>query len=293
MKKFMSQFLKASLLFTSIISYNAFAYSGSGIGGGVVFSRLEWCDEASVIMEQSRLDALERLSVYGQEKDALKVYYYGMIDAIKASEGLEVDPSTSLTLRAISRGIQLSQKIGVVDVISGQETIGSGLEGHQRIQSLLSFIDWYYLEAIKTSDKVDRAQYLSYSYDRRNQDIPDFSTAELEINLLDISTGLLRNLDKKFIKMKSSRDSYYSTIGVPSYLKALSFLSSEVSKDLQDSLFSDVYNCHSKKLSTLSRNIDFYLNGRTNQNLDALRLNRFTLELNGILNQINTKTCHL
>lgn len=284
------------LLSSTALNFNttALAEGGSGVGGAVVTSMMSWCNDVVVGLEESRSDALSRIS-YGQNKiEAINIYYNGLKNAAAQAENSPVSLGNSLTYRTIARGVRLAQYLGADDVLSGG--VGTGLAEEQKVQSLVSFLDWYYSYISEVSDTVDKTFYIPYAYHRDcrgsycQSDVP-FHTLDLEQRMVEVSVKALTELSARFVNVRSARDSYYTTIRVDLYTKALAYLTSEVAIDLEESLFSNALDCQVKRLKSLSRKVQFYNNGRsTNQN-DAIKLNEFTLQLNFITRQLTQRTC--
>ena len=282
--KLLGQLALAAMLLTSPILSSAHE-GGSGVGGGVVFSMISWCDDASIMVSETRDEALSRLSRNNDKIGALRIFYNGLVAAASSSQDAEVDVAESLTYRAITRGVRLSQILGVPALINGGR-VAPGLAGEKHIQGLLSFMDWYTLNIEDVANAVDRAYYIPY---RGNQ--ARFSTAVLEQKLVDISLMQLSGLESRFVELKSDRSSYFTKIPVDQFLRALTFISSEVASDLNESLFSSSLECQSKRLVKLSRQAQAYLEGRVDASEDVSKLNKFVLDLRSIMKQVETRTC--
>lgn len=263
------------------------ADGGSGIGGGVTFALINWCDDAAIMVRETRNEALERLNYNNDKIGALRVFYQGLIAAAATTANTEVTQQNSLTFRAITRGVRLAQLLGIPTIINGGR-IESGLAGTLQIQGLLSFMDWYTLHIQEVASAVDRTHYIPYSGRRSETPI---GTAELEHQLVNIALSQLTGLEKSFVRLKTDRSSYYTTIPTPYFLQALSYLSSETASDLNETLFSSALECQSKLLIRLTRQTQTYLDGRTGSKEDAIKLNRFVLELKGIIRQTELRTC--
>lgn len=265
-------------------SLSAFAAGGSGIGGGMNFALINWCDDASMMVRETREEALERLNYSSDRIGSLRVFYEGLIAAGATSEDTEVTAKNSLTYRAITRGIRMSQLLGVPAIINGGRT-ETGLSGELNIQGLLSFMDWYTIHIQDVANKVDRAHFIPYTTRHH------LSTLDLEKQLLDISLSQLVGLKSKFVRLKSDQSSYYATIPATQFMRSLSYLSGEVATDLSETVFANSLECQSKRLNRLSRQIQTYLDGRAGSSDDAIKLNRYVLEMNTIMRQIEHKNC--
>jgi len=274
-------------VFLSLLSTIMLAHAGSGIGGGVLHSMINWCDEASVMVSEARIEALDRLHRGNNRIDALKIFYQGLVEAAGTSEDSDVDVGTSLTYKAIGRGIRLAQILEIPSIINGAP-VSSELKGEKEILGLLSLMDWFSLHIEKVASRVDRVYYLPYNH-RRDQ--IKFSTAVLEQELIQISVSQLKELNKRFIGLKTDKSSFYSRVPVEQYLKSLSYLAQEVAIDLEGTLLSEVLGCQAKKLVKLSRRIQTFLDGRSDNEEDVYFLNKFVLETNIIVNQIINRSC--
>lgn len=283
--KFLGQLALAAMLMTAPVLSHSHE-GGSGVGGGVVFSMVSWCDDASIMVSESRDEALSRLSQNNDKIGALRVFYQGLVDAAASTQETEIDVADSLTFRAITRGIRLSQLLGVPSIINGA-AVAPGLAGEKHIQGLLSFMDWYTLNIQDVANAVDRAYYIPYT---RNHNV-NFSTAVLERKLVEIALLQLRGLDNRFVELKTDRSSFYTKVPVEQFMRSLAYISSEVASDLNETLFSSALECQSKRLVKLSRQIQSYLEGRSGNSEDVPKLNKFVLDLRSIMRQVETRSC--
>ncbi|WPU65220.1 hypothetical protein [Peredibacter starrii] len=259
---------------------------GSGIGGGMNFALINWCDDASIMVRETRAEALERLNYNNDKIGALRVFYNGLIAAAASSEQAPQAQDNSLTYRAITRGIRLAQLLEIPSVINGGKLPDGALIQHNHMQGLLSFMDWYTLHIEDVAFRVDRDHYIPYSTQGRPMGV-----RELEELLVDIAVSQLTGLEQRFVRLKSDRSTYFTAIPVTQYMQALSYLSAEVANDLKETLFSNALECQSKLLVRLSRNVQTYLDGRTSTKEDAIKLNRFVLEVRSITKQIESRSC--
>ena len=276
--------IAAMLLLTSLTSQAG--EGGSGIGGGMNFALINWCDDASIMVRETRTEALERLNYNNDKIGALRVFYQGLVAAAASSEETQVGQDNSLTFRAITRGVRLAQLLGVPAIINGGTVSGGALATTSHIQGLLSFMDWYSLHIEDVAFRVDRDHFIPYSTQMR-----PVGTRELEELMVNIAVSQLTGLEDKFVRLKSDRSSYFTTIPVTQYLQALSYLSAEVATDLNETLFSSALECQSKLLVRLSRQVQTFLDGRTSTKNDAIKLNRFVLEIKSITRQIEIRSC--
>lgn len=281
--KFIGNSMLAAMLMTGAITVNA----GSGIGGGVNFSLIDWCDDASVIVEETRDEAQDRLSQSSDKAQALRVYYQGLLNAASSSESSGAKPENSLTLRAIIRGIKLAQHLGIPAIINGGR-LEEGLAGVKQLDGQLSFMDWYTSHIMQVANVVDRVHYIPYrgrAYD------PKISTVALESQIIKVTTDQLKALDSKFVHLKSDGSTYYTTVPTEQFFTALSYLSNEVARDLNENVFSSALECQSKRLVKIARQAQTYVDGRTGHTQDAIKLNKFLIDLRSVVKQILTRSC--
>jgi hypothetical protein len=274
-KTFVGMMLAASLA--------AAAAGGSGIGGGMNFALISWCDDAAIMVREARSEALDRLNIEGDRIGALRVFYEGLVAAAASSENTEATPENSLTLRAITRGIKLSQLLGIPAVIGGRRT-ESGLAGALQIQGYLGYYAWYTNHIAEVASAVDRRHYIPYS-------TGNVGTRELEEELVEIALSQVGGLRTNFVRLRGDRSSFYTTVPAPQFLQALAYLAKETAADLNETLFASALECQSKLLLRLSRQVQSYLDGRQGPKDDAIRINRFVLELEHIIRQTESRTC--
>jgi len=285
--------MKNSLLILSLclLSVSGFAreFGGSGIGGGYVFSMVNWCDDAIILLNESKSEAVEKSYVLKDESGALRTYYNGLLMAAELSSQGETSVQNSLTLRSVARGIRFAQILGVPQILSTERELNSrALE----IASFNRFLDWYYSYIEVVANVVDKNYYIPYSYYRSRPELNEkFSTKVLEEKFIDVTVQLLKDYAQNFLGLRSQGDAYYPKIDSRIFLMGLSFFTGEASKDLQDSLFSEVYSCQSKKLASLSRRVNSYSSVRSSAIDDPRKISGFALELYSIIDQINSKSC--
>lgn len=277
--------LLAGMLLLTSLTVQA-GEGGSGIGGGMTFALINWCDDASIMVRETRSEALERLNYNNDKIGALRVFYQGLVAAAASSQETQVGLDNSLTFRAITRGVRLAQLLGIPAVINGGTIPGGVLASTSHVQGLLSFMDWYSLHIQDVAFRVDREHFIPYSSQER-----PVGTRELEELMVEIAVSQLTGLEDKFVRLKSDRSSYFTTIPVTQYMQALAYLSTEVANDLNETLFSSALECQSKLLVRLSRQVQAYLDGRTTAKDDAIKLNRFVLEVKSITRQIEMRSC--
>ncbi len=266
-----------------VTSLAAGAAGGSGIGGGVDFALISWCDDAAIMVQESRTEALDRLNIEGDRIGALRIFYEGLVAAAASSQDTDATPQNSLTLRAITRGIKLSQLLGIPAVFGGRG-IQPGLGATLQIQGYLSFLDWYTNYIAQVASAVDRQHYIPYSTGRTG-------TRELEEELVSVALSQIEGLRTNFVRLKTDRSSFYTTVPAPQFLQALTYLAKETAADLNETVFASALECQSKLLLRLSRQVQTYLDGRTGPKDDAIRINRFVLDLQHIIELTASRTC--
>jgi hypothetical protein len=265
---------------------NVFATGGSGIGGGVSFAVINWCDDANIMIQEAGEDAIERLKMSNDKIGALRVFYQGLIAAARTSENTKVDQANSLTYRAIVRGIELAQLLNIPSIIDGSARLEPGVSKEMQILGAISLMNWYYNYIQKVASAVDIPNYIYYSTRGGAVDL-----ATLEKSLISLTLLKLDGLDVNFVSLKSDGSSFFTTIPVTQFLRSLSYLSKIAASDLQETIFSNGLDCQSKRLIRLSRLIQTYLDARSNSSEDAIKLNRFILDLRTISRQIMVRTC--
>ncbi len=283
----MKSLFKTLMIFAVLIIQPMPSHAGSGIGGAVTSSIISWCDDASIMIRETREEALSRLNHNNDRIGTLRIFYQGFVAAAASSEDTEQDVGTSLTFRAIARGVRLAQLLGIPSIVNG-EVVSNDLAGDKRLQGLIQFMDWYSLFVEETANAVDRTYYVPYRHNRENV---TFSTMKLENELVNLSLSLLRSLQNQFLALKADRSSYFTKVPVTQYFQSLAYFSSEVSSDLNETVFASSLECQSKRLLKLSRQAQGYLDGRVSNDEDASKLNKFTLDLKAILKSIELRTC--
>lgn len=278
MKRIHELILATLLLATPVTQ----TFAGSGIGGGMTLEQMSWCDETSVMIEETREAAISHLSSSGDKVGALKIFYNGYVNAADASDQTDTSLENLLTYRSVVRGIRVAQLIGIPQIINGAPA-EAGLSGVKQIQGMLSFMDWYSLTINQGANAVDRSQY-----GRRDG---RFSTLALEDAMVNLAVNQLQGLSDRFVALKSDRSSYVPLIPITQYLAALSFISNELAGDLSETVFSNALGCQSARLVKLSRQIESFLSTRMNASGDMSALNKFTLAAQSIANQISHRTC--
>jgi hypothetical protein len=226
----------------------------------------------------------------GDSTEALSLFADGLQLASQSAQQVQT-VSQTFTLRYVERGLTLSQILGVDYLLTGQVMSSSSTN------ALVSFFDWYLTFTIKMGDELDRSLQIPYVSARgcrgaSCRQIPRVSTSGLEEQSVDLSISALRNLSNKFVRVLPDRTNMYSTIGVPTYLRALSYLLGEVAEDLRYSLYAESYVCQAARMDQLAQQIQSSLNLRQNITQDAIRLNRFSLVLNDILNKLDNNSCY-
>ncbi len=270
--------LTALLVVTPVLS----TYAGSGVGGGVTSSQISWCDDASVMIEETRDDAIGHLSQSNDKLGAIRIFYTGFLNASQSSDEQDDNLDNLLTYRSIGRGIRIAQLIGIPQILNGAP-VEQGLAGVQQIQGMLSFMDWYSLTVAQGANAVDRSQY--------SRPGAPFSTLALENSMVQLASSQLRGLTQRFVALKSDRSSYIPLIPVTQFLQALSFLSNEIAADLNETVFANSLGCQSSRLVKLSRQIQTFLSARVNNSGDVSALNKFVLDTKSITNQIENRNC--
>lgn len=264
---------------------------GSGIGGGTVYEGLiSWCNEVSGILQDALITGREAWGLRGEATEALALYVDGLDYALQTSGQVQT-VSQTFTLRYVQRGIALSQILGVDYLINGQ------VIADRSTRELVTFFDWYLVNTKRMGEELDRAlqiPYVSSRSCRGNQcrNIPRVSTSSLEEKTVDMTIDVLRNLQGKFARVLPDRSNMYTTIAVPTYLKALSYMLIQIAEDLRYTLYAESLGCQAIRMDQLAEQIQRYLNQRNGNALDAIRLNQFSVTLNNILRNLDTGSCH-
>ena len=255
---------------------------GSGIGGGVVSEELiSWCHNASNILNDAITDAREVWGLNGDSALALSYYKDGLTLANTQAPEMPTNGQV-YTMRYVKRGIVLAQILGLDDILAGRTL------SPKHTESLVSFFDHYASFTRDISERVDRPLYIPYTH--RDQRAP-YSIIELERKTVELSANALRELDRRFVFTKRDGSNMYSTMSIPLYLKAQSYLLNQVAKDLRETLYAESFTCQASRMEQLSENIQRYLNNRNSSSMDAIRLNRFTLTLRDIISKLTDRNC--
>jgi hypothetical protein len=255
---------------------------GSGIGGGVVIEHLvSWCDDASNILNDAITDAREVWGLNGDSVQALSLYKDGLTLSLRQVPRMPTNGQL-YTLRYVKRGVVLAQIMGLDDILAGRTLPQKHTEG------LVNFFDHYLSFTRDVSERIDRSLYIPYAY---GQNARPYSIRELEVRTVDLSISAISELDRRFVFITRDQSNMYSTMSIPMYLKAQSYLLNQVAKDLRETLFSDSFTCQANRMEQLSENIQRYLSNRSNSSQDAIRLNRFTLTLRDIISKLTSRNC--
>jgi hypothetical protein len=284
-------------LVSNILSNTRASFAeGSGVGGGVVYdSIIAWCDETGIILDESRTEAREVLGFTGNHVSALRSYHGGLMKAAEVSqEEGSITVANSVTLKYVARGLKLAQLLGLTDIINGDVDNTSG--GLKQVESLVTFFDWYVGYTKNIGESLDKVFFVPYIMQRdcRGQDcgkIPTVSTIELEKRMFNTTVSFLKQLEPTFVRLKTDQNSFYTVVRPVDYLKALSFITIEVSKDLNESLFANAYACQARKLGRLADQMKLYVQTRGNGEMDAIKLNKYTLEMRQIIAALDNKRC--
>jgi len=258
---------------------------GSGIGGGSTFEGLIlWCDQAATILHEARTEAREAWGLSGDAVEALSIYKSGLNAAqLRAPEHQTL--GMVYTLRYARRGLVLTQILGVDDVLEGRTLAQKNTEG------LVSFLDWYVGFTRDVGQDLDRHLYIPYITRRDCRDCRPVSSIELENRAVRVSLGVLRELDGRFVRMQRDGSNLYSTIAVPTYLKAQSYLLAQIAGDLKESIYAESFACQAGRMEQLSEQIQRYLSTRSGNGQDAIRLNRFSLSMRDIIQKLSDRNC--
>jgi hypothetical protein len=253
--------------------------SGTGIGGGSSFERLiTWCDEASIVLNEARVQARELWGANGDVVGALSLQVDGLNIAADSAPQM---PSTGelYTARYVNRGLVLSDILGIDKLIAGSSTV------NRQTLSLMNFMDWYLGYTRDVGQKIDRSYYAALSTGRRTQ------VRDIEDRIVSVTIGTLRELDSQFVRIMPDRTNLYTTIPVPTYLKAVAYMSRQMSYDLDESIYSEAFTCQAGRLIQLAAQIDSYIASRRSNSQDAIQLNRFSLSLRDIVNKLDGGHC--
>jgi hypothetical protein len=241
-------------------------------------SRLnDWCNYAGGILNDARINGREAQGMNGDSVEALTLFKAGLDEALLSATPIQTQGQT-FTLRYVQRGLALSQILGVDALIEGAS------QDISHARELVAFFDWYLGFSVDVGQRLDRSLYVPYLRSR-------ITSIELENRAIELTGSLLKELDRKFIRTLPDGTNMYSTIGVPSFLRALAYLLPEVANDLRDSLFAESRVCQARRLDQLATQINRYLDTRNGNSFDAIRLNRFTLNLRNIATALETPNC--
>lgn len=266
------------------------ARGGTAIGGGTVYEGLiSWCNEAIGILHDSLVAAREAWGLSGQAAEALNLYVDGLEQAQRTAQEVQTVAQT-FTLRYVNRGITLSQILGADSIIAGQTLPDSST------RDLVTFFDWYIANTKRMGEELDRAINIPYVSSRscrgaQCRDIPSVSVASLEDKVVEMTIGVLRNLQNRFVRQLPDRSNYYASISVPNYLRAQSYMLRETAADLRLSLYAESFACQAARMDQLAEQMQRYLNTRRGNSLDAIRLNQFTVTQIDILRKLEHGGC--
>lgn len=250
----------------------------TSISASAQVSRLnDWCNYAGGILNDARIHGREAQGMNGDSVEALTLYKNGLEEALLSAAPIQTQGQT-FTLRYVQRGLALSQIMGVDDLVEGNN------QNISKSRELVGFFDWYLGFAVDVGQRLDRGLYVPYLNSR-------ISSIELENRAIELTGSLLKELDRKFIRTLPDGTNTYSTIGVPAFLQAVAYLLPEIANDLRDSLFAESRVCQARRLDQLSTQIHRYLDTRNGNSFDAIRLNRFVLNLRNIATALETPNC--
>ncbi|MCE3013228.1 MAG: hypothetical protein LW878_09210, partial [Proteobacteria bacterium] len=242
---------------------------------------VSWCDDASNILNDAITDAREVWGLSGDSVQALSLYKDGLTISLRQVPGMPTNGQL-YTLRYVKRGVVLAQIMGLDDILAGRTLPQKHTEG------LVNFFDHYLSFTRDVSERIDRSLYIPYAY---GQNARPYSIRELETRVVELSISAISELDRRFVFITRDQSNMYSTMSIPMYLKAQSYLLNQVAKDLRETLYSDSFTCQANRMEQLSENIQRYLSNRSNSSQDAIRLNRFTLTLRDIISKLATRNC--
>lgn len=258
---------------------------GSGIGGGNTYGIIiDWCDQASEILDESRLNAQDQLGLYNDKLSALKIYFEGLKNALEMSESNSQNASTSITYRAILRGLNLSGQLGVIDLI-----YGNGEYQSKKIDDAIYFLDDYYQFVLNSAYRLDQSHYYRDCSDCG----PNYrSVDQLEKEFIGYVNSQLKFWIDKFIPEHSNREGAFSTISLRNALQGLSYLADASATDLETSYYNNVYRCQASQLKRLSRRITNTISSDLEASIQTAKLTIYREQTINIINKIETANCN-
>lgn len=270
------------------------AEGGSGVGGGNLYSSIiYWCNESTIILQEAKAEAIDLWGFKNDRVGAVRTFYEGMLSALNSTADGEINFNSSITYRVISRGLGLAQALGVPQIINGDFR---NISKDKDLEEIMNFMNFYYDFIAQTTHHLDKkfyAPYFSQKICKNNcTSIPEVQTIELEREMVKHSTSLLTQWRSQFVKPHVD-GGLYTNIQTTLFLRGLNYLGSEVVKDLNDSLFRNVYECQLKQLQNLNAKVQLFLSNRGNDtSMDAIELNKFVMNLDSIVKNIEMKDCH-
>lgn len=257
---------------------------GSGIGGGNSQTTLiDWCDQASEMLDETRLNAQEKLGLYNDKMSALKIYFEGLRDALEISQNQTA--TSSITYRAILRGLNLSAQLGIIDLV-----YGNGNYSAKKLDDAIYFLDDYYQFVLSTAYQYDQRFLATNCVDctrpsRRSID-------QLEKEFIHFVTSQVRFWVNKFIPEQSNREGAFSTISLNNALQGLAYLAEVSALDLETSYYSNVYKCQSNQLKRLSKRITNAIANTPDQSIQTAKLTIYREQALNVVMKIETSNCN-
>jgi|GEM_PF-3087625 len=266
---------------------------GSGVGGGNLYtSILSWCDDSSITLQEAQDEAQDLWSLQNDQLGAIHTYYNGLQNALTQvpEEGVNFD--SSITYKAISRGLSLSHILGISSLISGDMRVK---HTDKDFRELIDVMKFYYSFIKKVTNNLDKKFYVPYYQQMQCPgctQLPSIQTIELEKEFIRYSVSQINEWRNKFIVTNSNKEGSYPTLNLDLALKGLRFFINETAKDLKHNLLQEVYSCQIKQLKSLANKIEIYtVSRRTDNRLDGIKLNQFTNRIDEIIKNINEKDC--
>ena len=256
---------------------SAFFRGGSGVGGGNSHRiLLDWCDEANDMLDETRLIAQEELGLYNDKMSALRIYFEGLKSALDAVQTGGNHITSSITYKAILRGLNLSSQLGIIELL-----YGGGHYSNKTLDDAIYFLDDYYQFVIKTAYQYDWNYYSQgRSIDTLEREFINFVTSQLNFWL------------DKFIKSQSNREGSFSTIGLESTLKGFAYLAEQTALDLETSYYNNVYRCQSRQLQRLAQRVSRSLNDSAHPGVQTAKLSIYKEQALQIIRKIETSNCN-
>lgn len=236
-----------------------------------------WCDNTRELLLRARRDA--EISLYRWDYAAAESRLrQGLVDADAA--GRRFRNGGPLTVRAISRGIQLSAELAAA-------TAQSSHGPRTRVYFLFNYYDFL----VDTVENLDLPLYLPYRHcglcNRVNATLFEQRFVYYARSQLSLVLNTLAEASSGFASAP------IVPVGSPEgFLKALELSAANTASDLRESLWSARYSCAASQLVSVSRELSRFNAGQVSQYYDEVdAVNRSYFDVDSTLHAMDDMDC--